>query len=68
MNSHRSGRATGLTCSNCKEPVMSMPDIRYTDTGRSLIQRNHCACTLGHFKTNITRAGLQRDFWKGSKG
>lgn len=66
MTSRRStGKATGLACSNCKEDVVSLPDIRFTVTGRELSTRNHCACTLGEYTTNITRAGLQRAFWKG---
>jgi hypothetical protein len=67
--SYTENKPTGLWCLNCKKPVEQAHESTWVPTvGWTIRKKNHCDCSMGFYKTNITRAGLVARFWKGRIG
>lgn len=65
-----SGKPTGFACSNCQTQVFEFEEgIKPTVSGDlEPDTENHCLCTRGLYKTNISLDGLAKHFWKKLSG
>lgn len=61
-----SGKPTGFACSNCQSKVLEFEEgIKPNAEGDiEPALENHCFCTRGLYKTNLTRDALAKNFWK----
>lgn len=64
-----SGRQTGFACSNCQTQVFEF-DAHYENPVTEEVETdidNHCLCTRGLYKTNLSRDALAKNYWRRMK-
>lgn len=62
----RGGKETGFACNNCSTRVFEFEE-HYVNVVEDEVEQataNHCLCTRGLFKTNLSRDALAKNYWK----